>query len=298
MGCFNYTCAVSGLPICAGDDVRFLMLTQSPYPDSGSGLNAQWFARALPLRATYNDYGSVEGVKRGPDRDLWMRGFQLDLVEQGVGENTTHDVATSKGMSFEDLLVALWEERVLVSREVHERTRSRRPWGVKLVVSRTHPLLVRQAMIREDVWKALLRMRHPDIQPFRTFRTAVARSYQRTNSSKHTPGVDRVAERLVGRHRGDVLPFTVRNAFPSTVGVGTHIDLARRAGILAAILADTIAEFAYVQMMLIAANYIWRPGEPGGQDKNWGMHAHLHRELNRIARERAQAEAAELAKYA
>ncbi|MBI5153091.1 MAG: hypothetical protein HZA36_01385 [Parcubacteria group bacterium] len=49
-------------------------------------------------------------------RDLWLQGLQLDLIEQGVGDNSVHDVPTSKTMTFDDLLNALVEGRVLVDR--------------------------------------------------------------------------------------------------------------------------------------------------------------------------------------
>lgn len=115
MGCFNFTCAVSGLPIGAGDKVRYLLLTESPYNSRhGSGMMDFWFPRGFPLRAKYNDYGSVEDVESGPVRDLWLEAFQKDLVEKGWGDNSCHDVPTSKSMSFDELLKALWETRVSV----------------------------------------------------------------------------------------------------------------------------------------------------------------------------------------
>jgi hypothetical protein len=117
MGSFSYTCAVSGFPIQAGDKVRYMLLTEYPYKDRGPCyMHDLWVPRTLPLKAKYNDYGSVEGVESGPSQDLWMEGFKRDLIEMGWGDNPCHDVPTSKGMTFEDLLTALGERRVYVNR--------------------------------------------------------------------------------------------------------------------------------------------------------------------------------------
>lgn len=119
MGSFASTCCVSGLPIECGDEVRFFLLTENPYEDSlVCSSHDLYVPRTYPLRAKYNDYGSVEDVEEGPARDIWMEGLKIDLVEVGWGDNRCHDVPTYKDMSFDDLLTALWEDRVRVQREI------------------------------------------------------------------------------------------------------------------------------------------------------------------------------------
>jgi len=118
MGSFSYTCALSGLPIETGDKVRYLLLTQSPYEYSIGTMNDAWLARTFPIKAYYNDYGSVEDVEEGIGKDLWMEGFKIDLVSVGLGENTCHDISTSKNMSFDDMLEAIVEHRIKVKRTV------------------------------------------------------------------------------------------------------------------------------------------------------------------------------------
>lgn len=119
MGSFAFTCCISGLPITAGDDVRFLMLTQSAY-DEGEAracyIDDRWAPRALPIKAKYNDYGSVEETEKGPIKDSWLEGFQHDLVEKGFGDNTCHDVPIKDDMTFDQFLEALWENRITVYR--------------------------------------------------------------------------------------------------------------------------------------------------------------------------------------
>lgn len=118
MGCFSFTCAVSGLPIGHGDPVRYMLLTRNPYGERACYMHDDWFPRTLPIRAKYNDYGSIEDIEEGPLRDLIMEGLQRDLHEQGWGDNSVHDVPVKIDMTFEKLLEALWEERVKVRRKV------------------------------------------------------------------------------------------------------------------------------------------------------------------------------------
>jgi len=124
MGSFDYTCAVSNLPIHAGDKVRYLLLTENPYEENkgcrACSMHDWWFPRTFPLRAEYNDYGSVENVEEGPARDIWTEALNIDLVACGWGDNSAHDVPTSKDMSFDELLTAVQEGRVKVRQDVGE----------------------------------------------------------------------------------------------------------------------------------------------------------------------------------
>lgn len=115
MGEFSFTCALSGLPIEGGDRVRAFLITSSPY--GGESGTSPWSVRSLPIRATYNNYGSIEDAEEGPVRDTWLKALGLDMVERGVGDNSFHDVPTHKLMNWEQLLRALAEDRLQVVRE-------------------------------------------------------------------------------------------------------------------------------------------------------------------------------------
>jgi hypothetical protein len=120
MGSFAYTCAISGLPIEAGDKVRYLLLTKNPYHNGAENtcyIHDLWFPRTFPLKGSYNDYGSVEKVTAGVEREIWLEGLEKDMVERGWGENSCHDVPTKKGLKFDELLNAIQEGRILVERE-------------------------------------------------------------------------------------------------------------------------------------------------------------------------------------
>ena len=118
MGAFAMTCAVSGLPIEAGDSVRYSLLTQSPYTRSNCHIHDLWFPRTWPLLAKYNDYGSVEGIEGGVAQQAWLDAFKIDLKTRGIGDNSVHDVATSKNMTFGQMLEGIWKGRIVVKREL------------------------------------------------------------------------------------------------------------------------------------------------------------------------------------
>lgn len=148
MGSFDYQCGVSGLPIGGGDPVRFMLVTQnhSKYPNNRS--EQLWKLRTVPIKAVYNDYGSVEGLEPGIGLDLMLEGLRSDVVPRDQGENPCHDVPIiPETMTLEEWLNALWENRVLAKpRMGHD------------------PALVKTLMVREDVWQELLKL--PTENPF------------------------------------------------------------------------------------------------------------------------------------
>lgn len=126
MGSFDFTCCVSNLPIRVGDRVKYLLLTENPYTDNNLVCypTDKWFPRTPPLRAKYNDYGSIDSYDEGCPAAVGItEGLKWDLIEVGVGDNTVHDVAAKKGMSLEATLDAVWEKRVKV-----ERSFAFKPW--------------------------------------------------------------------------------------------------------------------------------------------------------------------------
>lgn len=115
MGSFSATCCISSLPIEYGDKVRYFLLTESPYKAGWTcSPHDQWSPRTFPLMGIYNDYGSVEKVKKGPERDLWLEVFKTDLIEVGMGDNICHDLAVKKDMTFDEMLSAVWDGRIKV----------------------------------------------------------------------------------------------------------------------------------------------------------------------------------------
>ncbi len=127
MGSFNSACIVSGLPIEAGDKVRFLILARSAlHPDGNDHphyVNGRWQLFGVPVRAEYNDYGSVENIEDGYAKSFLLSRLRAHSVEIGVGDNQCHDSEVVEEMDEEAWLDALWEGRVRV-RECHPRAPS------------------------------------------------------------------------------------------------------------------------------------------------------------------------------
>jgi len=69
MGCFNQTCAVTHMPIVAGDEVACFLLasarSESVEFEGFVGSGAVWQTLSLPFFGTYDDYGSVNDVEPG-----------------------------------------------------------------------------------------------------------------------------------------------------------------------------------------------------------------------------------------
>ena len=137
MGSFDSTCGISGLPISAGDPVRFMLLTENPYEKNRVhyDMHDEWFPRTFPIRARYDDYGSVEEYDMNASTRLWMEGFKVDLIQRGWGDTPSHDIPTSKTMTFDELRMALQEGRVIVRSGAHlmgskESTRLKVPNGI------------------------------------------------------------------------------------------------------------------------------------------------------------------------
>src|SRR5512140_3497244 len=102
MGSFNATCIISGLPIEAGTPVRYLALTQNNTnkPNGHSCyVHGRWQLRCPPLKAQYNDYGSIEHIKKRFTNRVFFESLSVDCVEKGVGDNQCHDVQVRPGMS-------------------------------------------------------------------------------------------------------------------------------------------------------------------------------------------------------
>ena len=120
MGSFASTCAVSGIPLEVGDPVRWYLLTENPYDDNlVCYSHDMWFPRSWPVRAEYNDYGSIKAYDpECPSIVSIVEALKEDMIERGMGNNSCHDVPTAKGMSFEATLEAVWEKRIQVSRDV------------------------------------------------------------------------------------------------------------------------------------------------------------------------------------
>jgi hypothetical protein len=272
MGSFATTCTVSGLPIEAGDAVRYLLLTENPYKNEGNCLPySLWVPRVLPIKARYNDYGSIERYETGEAQRAWADLFRIDLCPVGQGDNPFHDLPTSKDMPFEAMLNAVWENRVRVFKNTS-----------------TNTLSVQQAMIREDVWQALLERTIPD---WNRPKRITAKSYRKIARQVWGKLTSREEARDVSESDFAVEGFT-RNPVPAVLGTGTHFLAVASRYRLGQMpenevqpFLDTAGEFHFINRVLGAIRYQWKPTYPNGpQFGEWRLHQKVLTSFAEIAR--------------
>lgn len=141
MGCWNKTCALSGLHIKVGDDTYVFVLEQQEEFDKcySTGLYAPVL---LPFESKYNDYGGGE-QSTGAGFNAIMEAIEKNLVEVEQGSNQYHDIAIKREDFDEDLFFeGVHEGRLAISNPW-------RPDGVPLSF----------AMIRKDVLDNILENR-------------------------------------------------------------------------------------------------------------------------------------------
>jgi hypothetical protein len=116
MGCWNHTCAVTNLPIYAGEEVEVILLKAPEMPDAASYCYPYVYHSPLPLtfHGKYDDYGAVEECE-GAALDIIIDGIREDLVEMEQGENQYHDIPAKKEtFNVEQLFELDHEDRLFV----------------------------------------------------------------------------------------------------------------------------------------------------------------------------------------
>lgn len=291
MGSFNSTCCISNLPISVCDPVRFLFLTQTRRHKSVRPVYSTdlWVPRTWPLKAFYNDYGSIENWETGPMLDVILEGFQKDLIEMEVGKNEFHDVAIHKTSTFEQILEASWEGRLTVSPKWGDNTDSRLD---------TNALPVSLAMIREDVWQELIKLKMPhwrktiDIGEYTTQITKFLAEFPIL-----TKPMDLWARRVEGSADlwaaghltdGHHSPFYLKlyEHFMLLQGYYTRTDTPTfNHKPLPPEFAQVAIEFSYICDLTYALCYVWRPSYPiGSQTAEHKFQYEYHRRMAALSK--------------
>ena len=290
MGSFDYTCAVSGLPISAGDPVRFMLLSENHFKENACEITDVWVPRNFPIKAKYNDYGSIEEYEEGILKDLMMEAFDHDLHEVEVGDNKYHDVAVYHGMAFYKFLEALWEQRVSVNRPSTSRSKG--------------PSAVRQAMIREDVWQVLLKYKLDEseyksntLAHFKKGASIVwadALNGARKMSPDDSINIGSIRAAL-GNMGSDVASAgCIQGHLQRTPAIsnwkhqlGLAIQRQSKATLSdadRATVVDTLAECCFVSTVLSLTRYWWRPSYPcGPQQGAYADHAEILKLFSTVA---------------
>jgi hypothetical protein len=113
----------------------------------GTYTNHFWNPSFVPVRAKYNDYGSVEDLDESNLHfKFWLKYLDSRLIEIPQGKNPYHDPPAKKGMTSEELFDVLQEGRLVLKPDHYSQDKSNIP--------------VCQTMIREDVYQHLLSMQY------------------------------------------------------------------------------------------------------------------------------------------
>jgi hypothetical protein len=327
MGSFNQVCILSGIPITYRDPVRAILVTEHPRATLGTaarGYSSKYIPRTFPIRGTYNDYGSLENVPDDVFKRLWVKGLQDDLIELSQGANP-RDEAVTKDLDFDDLWVALLQERLLVPG--HRSIKPDRSKGPRPLEEVDHPVSkhairnvrVQVAMIREDVWQAIMATPF-QASPFyklpgtlEELRWAV-RGYWDECSIRLREAVRfdesmTTNERIEHLVRGSDL-FSVRDNIRESrleessgtsplsyflqdacvSGLGSQWLMALEGAVKPEELSDFflgVAEMLWFEWVnsYRSRDSLWKPSYAGGQDIPWDDHLRFHKDMVRILEE-------------
>lgn len=303
MGSFNFVCAVSGLPIVAGDNVKYLLLEQMGIASRGwtCYIDDRWFPRIFPVSAQYNDYGSIENIKNSLASDFSIHLLKNDIIEVDVGENEYHDSAVKKTMTLEELLNPIWEGRVSVS-------------------SFNGSKAIQQTMIREDVWNSICSMgiyswsekRQITLNDYKAY----TRDYYNSlngliNSEKELKGAIKELKRANKEDlsfKKDIIIESIYDianekellCFNDHIGSGLLNNNRLSSCLYNSFnlifedkysqtdinnFLDEIAEYVFVKSILVCLNKQWLPGHTGGQDHKYKLHKSFNEKILSINNE-------------
>lgn len=155
MGCWNESCAISGLPILQGDDVKLIVLAENYWnATSCTDVNTFFIPYGFAFDGTYNDYGGIDiNTEVEKSAELTLSLVKSELVELEQGENKYHDILVKKeGFDLEKLMEASHENRLFL-RNPHKGARNaissdRQSWVV---------------MIRKEIFEGIVTGYNPEV---------------------------------------------------------------------------------------------------------------------------------------
>lgn len=144
MGCWNHTCALTNIPVSAGEDVYVIVLHQHFGGGDHCYPTEYWQPIHLMFEGKYDDYGAVEDCT-GAMLPYLVELIKLNLFEMELGENQYHDIAVKRD---EFDIVKLFEAD-------HESRLYVQPSGWDLRKGRTQVRL-KHVVIRKSVLNRIL----------------------------------------------------------------------------------------------------------------------------------------------
>jgi len=156
-------------------------------------------------------------------------------------------------------------------------------------------LLVKGAMVREDVWQLLLKIpmgfydykKHEDVPvTLKQYKAGLRgfMAYRKEQLAKiDDMCFDDFDPMLLAQFPGSRV--VQKGQVPAILSLADHWQLALAKGPLPKEFIDTVAEFAYVQDVLDGLGYWWKPSYSiGGQDPEWDLKAAFHAKLAKLVK--------------
>jgi hypothetical protein len=291
MGSFDYTCCISNLPIKSGDEIRYILLTQNPYtkPNQNTCYSTdRWFNRTFPIRAVYNDYGSIENIKDDFLVKAIVECFNRDLIE--TVSNSKYDEPVKKNMSFGKMLDSIFRGNVFVTDKYNEKQ-----------------LPVAQAMIREDVWKSICNItlssdEYKNISTCNIFKQEARKCLDLFNEHESfwnkIINSDKTIHQYIFANSNNNIIISNLQEIPISIGLMTHFFHILKSGInenQIEYFLDMVAEFCFINTVLDVSRYQWNPtGGVGPQFGEWDIHRLFHLEMAKIATKELEKEQKQL----
>jgi hypothetical protein len=109
MGCWNKTCALSNLPIFAGEEVYVFLIEQNGLNDTHCYSNHLYSPIITPFYSHYDDYGCGEN-NSGVALPVIINSLKKVLIEKELGENEYHDLEVKRDTLSEDNLFEIMQK--------------------------------------------------------------------------------------------------------------------------------------------------------------------------------------------
>lgn len=278
MGTLSSICAISGLPLQEGDSCRYFLLTENPFGHEKltSAIQNRWIPRTWPLEGMHLEDGSVSVGAQGAETDLWVQAFRADISFNLLN-------MTPANLTFEKVQDAAAGGQLFVQVANHSST----------------PLAIRHAIIREEVWQALLQLplaEGPDLAQMQVLVEKFAAYCRETLALDIAQSPDyleisrRPATDLAWRSFGtgceldEVSRELSRPSSDGTIDLSTHAKMLLAHSWCPTDFPARVAEFLHVQAVLRAVNYQWRPSYVSNDEgENWSAHQRFHNTLSRLA---------------
>jgi hypothetical protein len=314
MGSFSLNCCVSNLPIGWNTPVRFFLL--APRPSKSIDLEGHnpyhyWFPRTWPIKATYDDSGSIEKAQSKYLQKIWLDTLKADMVEKDLGENKYHDVPVRKNMSFEDMLLAVWENRLEIKVN-NNYVINKFDVDMHELVSdeKDNSILIQPAMIREDVWQEICKLKigsyRPEILNIDEFKKMSRKAVEDLDKEQKleefflkNSNIDCLKDgdyfckqmELSDSLRYGFSKHFIYNSTRFVLGLGSSFRLVCKRFNQGKItqkqfdeFIDSAAEFIFIEFFMQQARIHWLPSSHmGDQCGDWLFHKKIHETFQNIA---------------